>query len=157
MAILSNFSENLRLQRQKKNLSQEELGNLIGVSGVTIMRYEKGTREPKLETIKKIANALKIPVSDLIDINSPIIDKATNRFISGKHPEEIETYGDIIDDIVMNSELGSTINDYQSAVAELNQLRLDMILLCYQALDEKGKENLCNYAKKLLKDAQNEQ
>lgn len=142
---MSNFSENLRLQRQKKNLSQEELGNLIGVSGVTIMRYEKGTREPKLETIKKIANALKIPVSDLIDINSPIIDKATNRFISGKHPEEIETYGDIIDDIVMNSELGSTINNYQSAVAELNQLRLDMILLCYQALDEKGKENLCNY------------
>ena len=154
---MSNFSENLRLQRQKKNLSQEELGNLIGVSGVTIMRYEKGTREPKLETIKKIANALKIPFSDLIDINSPIIDKATNRFISGKHPEEIETYGDIIDDIVMNSELGSTINNYQSAVAELNQLRLDMILLCYQALDEKGKENLCNYAKKLLKDAQNEQ
>nr|DAZ21073.1 MAG TPA: Repressor protein CI [Caudoviricetes sp.] len=154
---MSNFSENLRLQRQKKNLSQEELGNLIGVSGVTIMRYEKGTREPKLETIKKIANALKIPVSDLIDINSPIIDKATNRFISGKHPEEIETYGDIIDDIVMNSELGPTINNYQSAVAELNQLRLDMILLCYQALDEKGKENLCNYAKKLLKDAQNEQ
>lgn len=154
---MSNFSENLRLQRQKKNLSQEELGNLIGVSGVTIMRYEKGTREPKLETIKKIANALKIPVSDLIDINSPIIDKATNRFISGKHPEEIETYGDIIDDIVMSSELGSTINNYQSAVAELNQLRLDMILLCYQALDEKGKENLCNYAKKLLKDAQNEQ
>jgi transcriptional regulator with XRE-family HTH domain len=157
VAILSNFSENLRLQRQKKNLSQEELGNLIGVSGVTIMRYEKGTREPKLETIKKIANALKIPVSDLININSPIIDKATNRFISGKHPEEIETYGDIIDDIVMSSELGSTINNYQSAVAELNQLRLDMILLCYQALDEKGKENLCNYAKKLLKDAQNEQ
>lgn len=154
---MSNFSENLRLQRQKKNLSQEELGNLIGVSGVTIMRYEKGTREPKLETIKKIANALKIPVSDLIDINSPIIDKATNRFISGKHPEEIETYDDIIDDIVMNSELGPTINNYQSAVAELNQLRLDMILLCYQALDEKGKENLCNYAKKLLKDAQNEQ
>lgn len=154
---MSNFSENLRLQRQKKNLSQEELGNLIGVSGVTIMRYEKGTREPKLETIKKIANALKIPVSDLIDINSPIIDKATNRFISGKHPEEIETYGDIIDDIVMNSELGPTINNYQSAVAELNQLRLDMILLCYQVLDEKGKENLCNYAKKLLKDAQNEQ
>ena len=154
---MSNFSENSRLQRQKKNLSQEELGNLIGVSGVTIMRYEKGTREPKLETIKKIANALKIPVSDLININSPIIDKATNRFISGKHPEEIETYGDIIDDIVMSSELGSTINNYQSAVAELNQLRLDMILLCYQALDEKGKENLCNYAKKLLKDAQNEQ
>lgn len=154
---MSNFSENLRLQRQKKNLSQEELGNLIGVSGVTIMRYEKGTREPKLETIKKIANALKIPVSDLININSPIIDKATNRFISGKHPEEIETYGDIIDNIVMSSELGSTINNYQSAVAELNQLRLDMILLCYQALDEKGKENLCNYAKKLLKDAQNEQ
>lgn len=151
---MSDFSENLKLQRQKKNLSQEDLGKLIGVSGVTIMRYEKGTRQPKLETIKEIANALKIPVANLIDINSPIISKATDRFVSGKHPEEIEIYGEVMDDIVMNSYIGPTINEYQTAVAELNQMRLDMITLCYQALDDTGKENLYNYARQLLENSE---
>lgn len=151
---MSDFSENLKLQRQKKNLSQEDLGKLIGVSGVTIMRYEKGTRQPKLETIKKIANALKIPVAELIDINSPIVSKATDRFLSGRHPEEIETYGEVMDDIVMNSYIGPTINEYQTAIAELNQIRLDMIVLCYQALDDTGKENLYNYARQLLENSE---
>ena len=151
---MSDFPENLKLQRQKKNLTQEDLGRLIGVSGVTIMRYEKGARQPKLETIKRLADALKIPVAALIDINSPVISKATDHFISGKNPEEIETYGDVMDDIVMNSPIGSTINEYQTAVAELNQLRLDMIILCYQTLDETGKENLFKYAQQLLENSE---
>lgn len=79
------------------------------------MRYEKGTREPKLDTIKKLANALQIPVSELIDLNSTIMSKATKRFLSGKHPEENELYGDTMDDIVMNSSIGPVINDYQTS------------------------------------------
>ena len=75
---MATFSENLKFERQKKNLSQQELGERIGVTGVTIMRYEKGLREPKLETVTALANALKIPVANLIDINSPIMNKATN-------------------------------------------------------------------------------
>lgn len=147
---MSTFSENLKLQRQKKNLSQEELGKLINVTGVTIMRYEKGLREPKLDTVKALANALKIPVANLIDINSPIMSKATKRFISGKHPEEIELYGDAMDDIVMNSSIGPVINDYQIVKAELNSMRLETICLCYSSLNDSGREDLFNYACQLL-------
>ncbi len=147
---MSTFSENLKLQRQKKNLSQEELGKLIGVTGVTIMRYEKGMREPKLEIVKSLANALKIPVASLIDVNSSIMSKATKRFISGKHPEEIELYGDTMDDIVMNSPLGAVINDYQTARAELNSKRLETICLCYEYLDDQAREKLYKYACQLL-------
>ena len=147
---MATFPENLKLQRQKKNLSQEELGKLIGVTGVTIMRYEKGLREPKLETVKALANALKIPVASLIDMNSTIMTTATKRFLSGQHPEEIELYGDSMDDIVMNSPIGPIINDYQAAKAELNSMRLETICLCYQVLNESGKENLFNYVCQLL-------
>lgn len=147
---MSTFSENLKLQRQKKKLSQEELGKLVGVTGVTIMRYEKGLREPKLEIVKALANALKIPVAELIDINSPIMSKATKRLISGKHPEENELYGDTMDDIVMNSSIGPVINDYQTAIAELNSLRLEMICFCYENLNDAGREELYNYARQLL-------
>ena len=147
---MATFSENLKFERQKKNLSQQELGERIGVTGVTIMRYEQGLREPKLETVTALANALKIPVANLIDINSPIMNKATKRFISGKHPEEIKLYGDAMDDIVMNSPLGPAINNYQSAKIKLNTMRLETICLCYESLDDPDKEKLYNYACQLL-------
>lgn len=150
---MSTFSENLKRQRQKKHLSQSELGNLIGVTGVTIMRYEKGTREPKLETIKKLANALKIPISELIDLNSTIMTKATQRFLSGKHPEEIELYGNAMDDIVMNSPIGTVINDYQAAKAELNSMRLEMICFCYECLNDNDRETLYNFARQLMENS----
>ncbi len=151
---MSTFPENLKYYRQRKNLSQEELGRLIGVSGVTIMRYEKGLRQPKLEIIKRIANALKIPVANLIDINSPIISKATDRFVSGEHPEEIELYGEIMDDIVMNSAIGSTINDYQTVVAEINQMQWELIAMCYNSLNNDDKKRLCDYACQLMENTE---
>ncbi len=150
---MSTFSENLKKQRQKKHLSQSDLGNLIGVTGVTIMRYEKGTREPKLDTIKKLANALQIPVSELIDLNSTIMSKATKRFLSGKHPEENELYGDTMDDIVMNSSIGPVINDYQTSKAELNSMRLEMICFCYEFLNDNDREALCNFAQQLMENS----
>ena len=150
---MSTFSENLKKQRQKKHLSQSKLGELIGVTGVTIMRYEKGTREPKLDTIKNLANALKIPVSELIDLNSTIMTKATKRFISGKHPEENELYGDTMDEIVMNSSIGPVINNYQTAKAELNSMRLEMICFCYEFLNDNDREALYNFAQQLLENS----
>lgn len=57
---------NIREARKLKGLTQEELGKLIGLSGVAIMRYEKGQREPNMETIEKIANVLNIHPIDLI-------------------------------------------------------------------------------------------
>lgn len=52
--------------RKSKKLSQAELGNLIGVAAASIMRYEKGQREPNKETIEKLAMALNISPSELL-------------------------------------------------------------------------------------------
>lgn len=151
---MSTFSENLRKERQKKKISQESLGKMIGVTGVTIMRYEKGDREPKLEIIKQLANALKIPVSKLIDFNSPIMNKATKKFISRKYPEEDELFGDTMDEIVMNSSIGPTINDYQATIEELNSAQLELITMAYELLDTKGKKSLFDYAQQLLENSE---
>lgn len=61
------IGENIRLHRKEKGLTQEELGELVGISGVAVMRYEKGQREPKQETLLKIAKALGVHLRDLID------------------------------------------------------------------------------------------
>lgn len=43
--------DRLKDLRKSKNMSQDELANMVGVSKSSISCYEKGTRTPSLETI----------------------------------------------------------------------------------------------------------
>ena len=56
----------IRKFRTEKGLTQKELGNLCGMADSAIRRYESGRATPKLETVQKIADALEIPVSNLL-------------------------------------------------------------------------------------------
>lgn len=60
------IGESIKKNRKKAGLTQEELGNILGVSGVAIMRYEKGQREPNLEMLHKIADALEVSINELL-------------------------------------------------------------------------------------------
>lgn len=139
---MSTFSENLKIERQNKNLSQEELGQLIGVTGVSIMRYEKGLREPKLTTIKKIANALEIPLNSLIDIHAP-----NNSFD--------DIYADENDSDILSSNQKATsfiesVNEYQTMKARVSQLKEEILLICFRELDDDDRDILINYAENLV-------
>lgn len=48
-------------------MTQVELGEKVGVSGVAIMRYEKGTREPRLEQLQAIATAVGFSLADFLE------------------------------------------------------------------------------------------
>lgn len=59
--------ERLKAAREAAGLTQEELGQRVGVTGVTIMRYEKNQRQPRLEQLRRIALALNMAVSELVE------------------------------------------------------------------------------------------
>lgn len=53
--------------REKQGLSQEKLARLADVSNNTIINIEAGKQDnPTIETLKKVAKALNVPVEDLI-------------------------------------------------------------------------------------------
>ena len=56
----------MREARKAKNLTQKELGCIIGKKPTAVSYYESGMREPRLETAKKIAAVLDVPLTDLI-------------------------------------------------------------------------------------------
>lgn len=56
----------IRQVRKEKGLTQKELGFLAGMSYQQIGQYENGKRTPKLETIDKIAQALKISPYEML-------------------------------------------------------------------------------------------
>lgn len=58
--------ERIKQARKNAKLTQEELGCLVNVTGVSIMRYEKGERSPDYMTTCRLASALKLKIEDLM-------------------------------------------------------------------------------------------
>ena len=63
------FNENLKTAREKKNMTQKEVADSIGVAKSTYSLYESGNREPNVQTIKKIADTLNVSADDLLGLN----------------------------------------------------------------------------------------
>lgn len=55
----------LKAARIAKGVTQTELAARIGVTAQTVSSFEKGTKEPKMEMVKRIAEALGISVAEL--------------------------------------------------------------------------------------------
>jgi len=63
--------ECIKIERQKKGLTLEELSEISGVSIVSIMRYENGMiKNPQIKNVVKIARSLNIPIAVLVDMNA---------------------------------------------------------------------------------------
>lgn len=60
------IGERVKEARANKNLTQEELGNMIGVSKVSICGYETGNRTPTMAMFLKLADALDVTVDYLL-------------------------------------------------------------------------------------------
>ena len=52
--------------RKEKNLTQEELGNLLGVSGKAVSKWERGESLPDVTIIKKLSDNLGISSDELL-------------------------------------------------------------------------------------------
>lgn len=70
------FSSILKELRTRKNISQSELGKLIGVSNASVSQYESGTRFPDTQKLELIADVFGVTTDYLLGRNVP--DWATN-------------------------------------------------------------------------------
>lgn len=59
--------EKILFQRKKAGLTQKALGELCNMPDSQIRQYELGKVEPKLENIRRIASALGVYISDLVE------------------------------------------------------------------------------------------
>lgn len=53
--------------RKDYNLTQEELGNILGISKVQISYYERGISHPKLDFILQFAEYFELPLNQIIE------------------------------------------------------------------------------------------
>lgn len=62
---MDSYGVRIKALREAAGLTQEQFGEMIGTSGVTIMRYERGQRQPRIERLNEIAEAMSISINFL--------------------------------------------------------------------------------------------
>ena len=66
MNLLDRFASNIRRLRSQKHLSQKALADSVGISVSYVSMLERGQRSPPLETIEKMARALRVTPAALL-------------------------------------------------------------------------------------------
>ncbi len=61
------IGDKIKKARKKAGITQQELAKKLGTTPQNLSQYEKGKRQPKKETLEKIADALDVNVWDLYD------------------------------------------------------------------------------------------
>lgn len=66
---MDRMGERLRLERLKRNMTMERLGELVGVRKNTISQYEHGNRTPSLEVIRATAAQFDVSLDYLVGLS----------------------------------------------------------------------------------------
>jgi transcriptional regulator with XRE-family HTH domain len=69
------LGDRLRRIRRERSMTQEELAQACGLSQEMIAKTEQGRRHPRLTVLAKVARALDVPLSELLD-DRPRLDGA---------------------------------------------------------------------------------
>jgi len=72
------IGEKIKQLRLKKGLTQKQLGAICEMADSAIRRYENNRANPKVETIKKIAEALGVDYWEIIGFNDVRINLEDN-------------------------------------------------------------------------------
>ena len=111
---MSKLSLRLRELRESKSLSQQKFADYIGISKSSINMYERGEREPGIETLENIADFFNVDLdyligksdipNKLLSVNSNIDFKSMSLFskfnsLNSIGKQKAETY---IDDLLEN-------------------------------------------------------
>ncbi len=64
---LDAFASNVRAARAKAGLTQEAVSDASGIHVTEVSRIERGLRDPRVSTLLRLAAALRVPASSLVD------------------------------------------------------------------------------------------
>jgi transcriptional regulator with XRE-family HTH domain len=63
---IQDLGQNLKQLRERRGLTQAELGTRASMSAASVSHFETGQRQPSLESLVKLADALEVSVDTLL-------------------------------------------------------------------------------------------
>lgn len=108
-----NLGERIKISRQKKKMSQQELGEAAETHQKNISKYEQNTVIPSAVTLKKIADALEVTTDYLLGGENDNVIKDTNLFAQFR---TIDNMPDDIKDSLLKV-IDAYVRDYKTKKA----------------------------------------
>ena len=71
----SNFGTSIKEYRQKNNITQNRLGEILNLTAKTISKYENGKIIPNADIIINILSTLKLDIKDVLPTKHYYFDK----------------------------------------------------------------------------------
>lgn len=121
-----NIGTGIKWLREQKGLTQEALGNIIGVNKATINRYETGEIDIRRTTAIKLGNALNVPPAQIMgwtntyESNGNLLINRYNQLNSLGQQKADEYINDLLENPKYNREETShtpTLADYGTIAA----------------------------------------
>ncbi|MGN0421596.1 MAG: helix-turn-helix domain-containing protein [Lachnospiraceae bacterium] len=103
----------IREIRRRKNITQKQLANAIGVSPTVVSKYEKGIVIPPANRLEKIADFLNVSVDKLLDKQEPWIIEAPIKQKNGIPSVDMDKYD------TNDFQVARTILDESNGICEL--------------------------------------
>ena len=95
------IGKRIKDMRLEKGLSQEELGDLLGVTKVSVCGYENGTRTPSLDTFNLLADVFNTTTDYLLGREIVIRSEVENEYLGNISKDDV----DIIKELKNNTKL----------------------------------------------------
>ena len=89
------FGEKLKKIREERNLTQEQLGNILGTSKQVISRYENGHRSPSVTIAASYAERLGIDIGFLADDKRNKPDSEAFNVVNFPEMHPVPIYGTV--------------------------------------------------------------
>lgn len=136
MVVPNALGQKIRTLRTEKGLSQQQLADILFVTRKTISNWESGIRMPDVAMLSRLAKALGIETSELLDV---IIDPDSppNTIIVEDEPVILKGFLHILSDTLPDMEIfGFQTSDEALKYAERN--RIDIAFLDVELFGESG-------------------
>ncbi|NTZ20973.1 XRE family transcriptional regulator [Paenibacillus sp. JMULE4] len=111
--VAQKVGERIRIIRQQRDISQEQLAFRAGLTPSYVGQLERGQKSPTVDTLDKISSALNVTLEDLfsfdypnlVNINQKVIEKIAFQ-LSGRTESEQEAVYNLIKQILIFRDKG---------------------------------------------------
>ena len=99
-------------------MSQQELGDMIGVTKVSICGYENGTRTPSLETFCMMADIFETTTDYLLGREVPVITEDGSEYLGAVSRDDIDIIAEIKPYPTLYAKLIKDVKRYVSLIVK---------------------------------------
>lgn len=149
---MKKFAERLVAARKSRNITQKKLSEMLGITATRLNYWEKGTREPDIDMIKKLSQALSVNPNFLIGMEEWEADNYEDLENARSNEEELHIFcNEGVPDSLVGRYLWLSAPQPETETSEVYPDEWETtLILKSRALNKAGKKALSDHLDLLL-------